>query len=310
MTDELKIKAAKKTYKTLCKGKMKVSLTLLIDQTYKTWNDKYVVSIPLDKVKEHKNYFYNFFNVRVSYENKTVSFVYSEQELVDTQDNENTDKKLNSIMDKIQKLLNVTEERGATEAEAITASLLAQKLMKKYNVEYADVSQTEDEPIVNLEADTPSGNKWKYGFAVTVANNYCCNVFREGNKLFFRGYKNDTLIARRVYMYLLDTCIKLGKKERAKGKDFTSFCLGFINGVRIKLEENCKALALIIPPKVQSEWEEYKKDFKDGIEYSFNQIDAETFKNGVREGKKAVDGQYLDGTRSNNNSETKLLTTH
>lgn len=308
--DEMKMKAAKKTYKTLCKGKIKVPLTLLVDNTYKTWNNKYVVNIPLDKVKEHKNYFYNFFNVRVSYENKTVSFVYDEQELMETNDNEISEKKLNSIIDKIHKLLNVTEERGASKAEAISASLAVQKLMKKYNIEYAEMSQNEDEPIINLEADTPSGNKWKYSFSVTVANNYCCNVFREGNKLYFRGYKNDTLIARRVYMYLLDTCIKLGKKERAKGNDYTSFCLGFTNGVRIKLEENCKALALIIPPKVQTEWEEYKKDFKDGKDYRFNNIDAETYMNGVREGKKAVDGQYLDSTRSQHKSETKLLTTH
>ena len=292
-TEELKKIAARKVYKILFDEKIKISFPTILANTVKTMNDKFVVNISLSekKIKEKKNFFYNFFNCRVRYDTKTVSFVYEISDLDNSVGAD--DKKIQDIIDKINKLLNVTEERGATEAEAITASLMAQKLMKKYSIEYANIKNDENEKICELRADTPSGYKWKYSFAQSVATSYCCHVCRAGDTLIFRGYKADILIARRVYMYLYDTCVRLAKQEKKRGNDFTSFCLGFTRGVADRLSSNCKALALTTPYKVEKDWEEYVKNLGRGKAYSFKNVDEDSFEKGKVEGKKAVDGQYI-----------------
>ena len=305
--EELKRIAARKVYKILFDEKIKISFVTILQNTVKTMNDKYVVNISLDekKIKEKKNFFYNFFNCRVRYDTRTVSFVYEVSDLDNTICAD--EKKTQEIIDKINKLLNVTEERGATEAEAIAASLMAQKLMKKYSIEYANIKNDEDEEICTLEADTPSGYKWKFSFAQSIATSYCCHVCRMGDTLIFRGYKSDILIARRVYMYLYDTCVRLGKQEKKKGNDFTSFCLGFTNGVADRLSSNCKALALTTPYKVEKDWQEYVKNLGKGKAYSFKNVDENSFERGKVEGKRAVDGQYITAHNEQQKNTTLLI---
>lgn len=61
--------------------------------------------------------------------------------------------KMEKVMNLIKKLMEVTTENGATENEAIEASLKAQRLMAKYDIE---LSQLEDnaEAIVETEVKT------------------------------------------------------------------------------------------------------------------------------------------------------------
>lgn len=306
--DELKRIAARKVYKILFDEKIRIPFPTILNNTIKTMNDKIVVNISLDlkKIREKKNFFYNFFNCKVRYDTKTVSFVYDISDLDGTIHSD--DEKIEKIIDKVNKLLNVTEERGASEAEAITASLMAQKLMKKYNIEYADIGKSKNEEICELEADTPNGHKWKYSFAASVAISYCCHVYVCGNsKLIFRGYKSDILIARRVFMYLYDTCVRLGKQEQRKGNDFTSFCIGFTSGVSERLSSNCKALALTTPQEVEKDWEVFTQNMKSGKSYSFNSLDSESYNKGKIEGKKAVDGQYISASYENKEKNETLL---
>ena len=305
--EELKKKAARKVYKIVIDQKIHISFPMILDNTTKTAGNKFVVNIPLDlkTIKGKEKVFLNFFNCRVRYDTNSVSFVY---DISDLDDSEQADEKeMQGVIDKINKLLNVTEERGATEAEAIAASMKAQTLMKKYHLEYADMSKTEGEEICNLEADTPRGHKWKVGFAVSIATAYCCHVYRAGDTMIFRGYKSDVLIARRVYMYLYDTCVRLGKQEKKNGKDFTSFCVGFTNGVAERLSENCKALALTTPRAVEEDWKEYQSQLGKASNYSFKSLDRDSYAKGVVEGKKAVDGQYISGRKEEKKKNETLL---
>ena len=307
---EIKKVAANKVYKILCGEKIRVPFSEILDGTIKTANGKVKIIIDLDlkNIKINKNLFYNFFNVEVSYANKTVTFTYDVSELDNS--TQASEKEIQNIIDKINKLLSVTEERGATENEAIQASLKAQMLMKKYSIEYAKIKNNEGEEIYNLNAETPNGNKWKYGFAVSVATSYCCHVFVCGNTITFRGYKSDILIARRVFMYLYDTCVRLGKEERRKGNDYTSFCVGFTKGVAERLSSNCKALALTTPQEVEKDWKEYTQGCKSKT-VSFRTLDNNSYNKGKAEGRKAVDGQFISSSnKANKKSETLLIGAH
>ena len=100
-TEELKRIAARKVYKILFDEKIKISFPTILANTVKTMNDKFVVNISLNekKIKEKKNFFYNFFNCRVRYDTKTVSFVYEVSDLDNSVGAD--DKKTQDIIEKI-----------------------------------------------------------------------------------------------------------------------------------------------------------------------------------------------------------------
>lgn len=55
----------------------------------------------------------------------------------------------NKVIEKIQKLMKITEENGASQAEVIKASATASKLLVKYNLSLTDV-EDKDENIIEL----------------------------------------------------------------------------------------------------------------------------------------------------------------
>ena len=57
---------------------------------------------------------------------------------------------MEKIIAKIRKLLEMTQENGASENEAMVAALKAQKLMAEYNLNIADIT-TENEHTTIVE---------------------------------------------------------------------------------------------------------------------------------------------------------------
>lgn len=300
--------SAKKTLKFLLEQGVRVPLTLLIKNTieyfegdnrlYKTYI--FYSEVNGVKIRKAKNNFLCYFNARITED--YVVFLFSERELmIEEVSGESETKNLvqiDKIMEKINKLLSVSEQNGASENEALIASMKAQELMKKYNIDYLEMIGERKEDIEEVMADTKKGNVWKRNLAVCVATSYCCKVYFQENTFVFRGYRSDIMIARRIYIYLLETCIKLGHKyereKKMKGDRslYISFCLGFCNGVNQKLGENCKALALIVPPEVEKDFEEFTANFKVAKNRSYK-VNQKAYEKGTVEGKIAVNGTYI-----------------
>lgn len=59
---------------------------------------------------------------------------------------------MEKIIAKIRKLLNMTQENGASENEAIMAALKAQKLMAEYNINIADIETCDDSMTIIEES--------------------------------------------------------------------------------------------------------------------------------------------------------------
>lgn len=281
-------------YNPTCEITMSGTITL------KAWFDEGERGKKLKKMKEK---FFNYFNCRVfdnyvrfRFTKKELELEYVKQEDVDAN-------KMEQIMAKIQKLLALSESDN--EHEAISASLMAQKLLAKYNIDLEAVTGiAEEQEIEEVRADVGTGNKWKYRLSNVVANNYRCkNYYHGADVIVFHGYRQDIVIARRVYMYLFSVCKRLGRAYVKKIKEtedrwsmdgvYNSFCDGFINGVNTELSKQCTELMIVTPQAVIEEYEQFSAKF--GQKDTSVQVnDYGAYKEGEIEGKRALNAQYVD----------------
>lgn len=258
------------------------------------------------KLKAVQDEFYAYKYCRVR---KTgVFFAFSLNEIIinSTREEKAEQSKIDVVIRKVQKLLALADEsRNPSEAEAIAASMQAQKLLAKYNIDIATVTGEEkDEPIEQVIADVGTGKKWKYTLANVVAESYCCKCFYHGAEMIvFYGFASDTLIARRVFMYLFKVGNSLANKYVKERKEsgewrtdgiYNSFCKGFSNGVYKELQKNCTALMLVTPQKVIESFEKYSETFK-AVDNDVSMSDVEAYLTGEIEGKRALNAQYIEG---------------
>jgi len=179
------------------------------------------------------------------------------------------------IVDKIKKLLaKADSNKNSNEHEVEAAALMAQRLMAKYGVDVDEIDLQEMQEIVTGELNISKHRSWKYRLSGVIADNFRCKKYfttRKGScKLKFIGQKHDVAIANEMYVFLYKighrNASKLEKKIReecgtAKGV-YISYTEGFVNGLREKLEEQCRALMIITLPEVEAEYQEIAKGFE------------------------------------------------
>ena len=217
--------------------------------------------------------------------------------------------KRQQIIDKIKKLLALSSNNPSKE-EAISATLMAQKLMAKYRIqedETLDEIQEEDliESIFTTQKHDSSFHAWRKQLAVIVARNFCCKCYMKGADVVFRGYKQDAEIALNAYMYLYTVGDKLGSKAykdqlatTGSGKGaYNSFVLGFLKGVDEGLSVQCTALMLIVPQAVEDEWQKFSANFSKGKTQRISVTDSELYMKGREEGKNAIQSRQIESSK-------------
>ena len=215
---------------------------------------------------------------------------------------DDSEKEISLVLDKVQKLLALADtSKNDSEAEAVAASIAAQKLLAKHNLTMADLSDTREETIEDVCADV-DGKKFKWTLAQTVAEAYCCKVYGAGQTaVVFHGYKNDALIARRVFLYLVGVCDRLAKHTVYEYRKthyyadgvYNSFAKGFVSGVTSELKKSTTALALVVPPEVEKSYSDLVATFHGTINTHIDAYDAKIYREGISEGKKALNAQYI-----------------
>ncbi|RRD38801.1 DUF2786 domain-containing protein [Leptotrichia sp. OH3620_COT-345] len=210
------------------------------------------------------------------------------------------DEKREKIIEKVKKLLKLSQ-KNSNAAEAESAALKAQKLMAEYKIEIANTEEI-DEVSIEDTIFLKYGRKWSYLLAEIIANNFCCKTFIKGNYgVTFFGEKMDVEICKNVFFYLYKygdrTAKKLIRDLKKNGHNtraaYNVFAEGYCSGIRKKLNEQCKALVLVIPEHVQKTFNERAKNMK-GIEATLNTeyIDPAIFNMydvGKKEGYTAMD---------------------
>lgn len=210
------------------------------------------------------------------------------------------------VIDRIKKLLALSgNNTSASEAES--AALMAQKLMAQYDISISQV----DDIVVNEEIDTTefhvgAGKKWKLNLASVVARNFKCKVFKVGNEsIVFYGFKTDTIIAKEVYEFLFKTGNRLATQAAAEYREkwgtakgiYNSFVMGFLAGVKSKLDEQCLALMIVTPKEVEDKYKKFTKEngMRDSrARLSSSNFNQRTYDNGYREGQNASGRKYLN----------------
>ena len=158
------------------------------------------------------------------------------------------DTKINSIIEKVQKLLALSQSSNANEAAAAAAA--ANKLIDQYRLSEADIqtSDSESDPLVEDDGfiyETGRIVPWKSSLAIALSKHYGCALFnsthfpngRQASRYKLVGRTSDIKIAKYMFNWLMLECQRLSEKEaRGKGKVFaSSYCQGFVAGVRQQL---------------------------------------------------------------------------
>lgn len=180
---------------------------------------------------------------------------------------------MSTVIEKIKKLLNVTTDKGATEAEAIQALAAAQRLMAKEGLTDADLETGEERTQVTnaaFETKTKGISNLVYDMALMLADHYRVLIYHTLNlktrekTLRVVGREEDTKIFNQVLCYALamqDQCFKEFLKERKEKQSLkraesvllkNTYCKAFRQGLHVGLTENeeCYALALRVSKDV------------------------------------------------------------
>ena len=216
------------------------------------------------------------------------------------------------LIERIKKLLAVTEKRGATEQEAIQAALMAQKLMAEYDVNEYELGG-DSEPID--ESKTKRGRTWEAILAQVVAENFRCKCFTQMDymserakkrtaHMVFYGYRHDAEAARIVYERLASVGHKQALRHAKKREEelmrqgdwgvkrkylYNDFVTAYIEGVKSVLEKQSQALMIVCPPKVNEAFAERSKDFTKGRAIRLEQYgDSKSREAGRQAGRDAV----------------------
>lgn len=164
-----------------------------------------------------------------------------------------------SIIRKINALMQVTVEHGATVDEALTAATMAQKLMAKYHVDSIDIVE-EKENIDEEHLET--SRKWIQQLASVVGQNMSCQVLisHADRKTLLKiiGRESDRKIVLETINMLVSVCRNGIKNEKTRAKKQfgeiagveIAYAAGFVQAVREEMSKQCKALMLIIPNEV------------------------------------------------------------
>jgi len=204
----------------------------------------------------------------------------------------------------LEKLLNVTEDRGATPNEAAIAASKAQKIMSKYNLEIADLDGEKDDTVYTGGLEY-NGGLWEYGLASIVARNFCVKVFAapDQNRIVFYGFKAHLDVAMKLFFWLRKTgerCCAEKLKELRKNKQSTkgeknAFYIGYLKGLAEVLDKQCVALALTTPEKVKEAEKEVNKFTNAKTRKARVNGSMETYEDGRTAGRQAATSRALEG---------------
>jgi len=151
---------------------------------------------------------------------------------------------VNSVIEKVQKLLALSKSSNANEAAAAAAA--ANRLIDQYRLSEADIASGDEanDPLVEDDGfiyETGRIVPWKNSLAVNLAKHYGCAIFnsatyasgRKASRYKLIGRKSDISVTNYMFAWLTAECQRLSENEaRGKGRVFAaSYCQGFVSGV-------------------------------------------------------------------------------
>lgn len=163
------------------------------------------------------------------------------------------------LMNKVNKLLALAGNNPSQE-EANAAYLKAQKLIAEYNLNMDEFSE-DKESIVMMPATHSNNEGYRTTLAMILAKNFRCRVIMSGNQVNFIGYKTDAEVCVQVFNHAYKVShnagLRLERQARKEGRSTRGvancYWMGFCAGIREVLDEQCRALMIVVPDEVNQE---------------------------------------------------------
>ena len=142
--------------------------------------------------------------------------------------------KIKKLTEKIQKLLNLSRDAGATENERATALKFATKLMDKHNINAIDAEEFENDPR-DKGSVLIGSHPWKASVFDAIGTMYGCKMWRTKGptgKIFIIGTESVRNIVTLMGDYVIDSIEKESRYIPTSGKRAsTSFKNGAASGL-------------------------------------------------------------------------------
>lgn len=207
-----------------------------------------------------------------------------------------------TLIKKINNLLALADtSRNNSEAEARNAYRKAQALIAEYNLNMDELEQKE-EHIVLMPATHSNNEGYRTRLAMVLAQNFRCRVMMRGNTVHFLGYKTDAEVCVKVFnsAYRLshNKGLKLEREARKAGLSTrgvaNSYWIGFCNGLKEVLDEQCRALMIIVPDEVDKELNERAGGtYRGGMRNTG--MRSEQYMQGRQDGRDHMRAHYIEG---------------
>lgn len=203
------------------------------------------------------------------------------------------------LMNKVNKLLALAGNNPSQE-EANAAYLKAQELIAEYNLNMDEFSEQRDE-IVMMPTIHSNNEGYRTTLAMILAKNFRCRVIMSGNQVNFIGYKTDAEVCVQVFNHAYKVShnagLRLERQARKEGRSTrgvaNSYWLGFCAGIKEVLDEQCKALMIIVPDEVNEEVKSRASgSYKGGVRLRGTDISA--YNSGKSDGRSHMRSRQIE----------------
>lgn len=166
------------------------------------------------------------------------------------------------LMNKVNKLLALSGN-NPSQSEANAAYTKAQKLIAEYNLNMGEF-EDKDEEIVMMPATHSNNEGYRTHLSVIIGKNFRCRPMMCGNIVNFVGYKTDVEVCIQVFNHAYKVShnagLRLERQYRKQGLSTkgvaNSYWRGFMDGIKEVLDEQCRALMIIVPDEVNKHADE------------------------------------------------------
>ena len=172
----------------------------------------------------------------------------------------------NSLIRKIQKLLQLSRDEAATEHEAALAAAKVHQLLATYNLSLTEVEAQgpQSEHTMRVEGwKTSRLLPWeRLLWLATCKLYFCCSTLSVGRS-FIIGRFHNTVVAKEMLIYLIQTVQRLRKEHYGKGRRFLdSFAYGCAQSITAKIKE---LIAEREPAAVETTLPAVRENYRDEV---------------------------------------------
>lgn len=203
------------------------------------------------------------------------------------------------LMNKVNKLLALAGN-NPSQSEANAAYTKAQKLIAEYNLNM-DEFEDKKEEIMMMPATHSNNEGYRTHLSVIIGENFRCKPMMCGNTVNFVGYKTDVEVCIQVFNHAYKVShnagLRLERQYRKQGLSTkgvaNSYWRGFMAGIKEVLDEQCRALMIIVPDEVEKHVDEMSRgQYKGGMR--MRGYDVNSYNHGKEDGRNHMRSRQIE----------------